>query len=56
MPKIIKNGINYTPQPDEVTIVYNTNGKLEAIRPQATPDWFAVEGSEGFIENKPPVN
>lgn len=84
MPKIIKSGVNYTPdisvpradgitildsegvfsavqqeipQPDEITIKYNEKGELEAIKqPQATPDWFAQESSEGFIENKPPVN
>lgn len=83
MPKIIKSGINYIPeqvQPDENTIIINSEGKLEAQFPVVPqPDevtikvnsegkleaqfdevpnanWTALEGSEGFIENKPYVN
>ena len=84
MPKIIRGGVNYTPevnipradgitildsegvfsavqqeipQPDGETIIYNSEGELEAVKqPQVTPDWFAYEDSEGFIKNKPPVN
>ena len=85
MPQLIRNGINYIPEvpvPDEITIVFNSEGKYEAIIPEVhiplpddvtiklnsegkyevqfdkipNSDWLAIEGSEGFIQNKPLVN
>ena len=55
MPKIIKNGINYTPaatQPDEITIVYNGVGKLSVDQtaldiPEA--DGVTIMDSEGVL-------
>ncbi len=57
MPKIIKSGINYIPeqvQPDENTIIVNSEGKLEAqFGKVPNANWLAIENSEGFILNKP---
>ena len=41
------------PQPDEVTIIYNQENKLEAV--SITSNWEALENSEGFISNKPNI-
>lgn len=56
MPKIIRSGINYVPEVDNITII-NSEGVLSAVQKQdVLSDWFSNDTSEGYIENKPPVS
>jgi hypothetical protein len=55
MPNIIKNGVGYIPeqvQPDESTIIINSEGKLEAQLPVVPqPDEVTIDlNSEGKLE------